>query len=130
MARAENKQEVVLHQVQVNPKTRVVIRHIETAQGKNFLDLRQAFRPDAEEEDDNGTLEEDYNWQFTRYGVRLDSKAWEKISGFVFPKDPVDTKTVTTRIDPSIMKLPPVAATATEDKPKVRSTRPKAAAKG
>lgn len=95
MARAENKSEKIVYHEVVNPTTAVVVRQIEDSKGRHFLDVRQFFKPDAEDD----------TWNPTRMGVRLNHAGLDAIKKVTLPKNPVDTKTVTTRIDPGI-KLP------------------------
>jgi hypothetical protein len=101
MPRAENKSEVLVHHTVVNPTSAIVVRQIEDSRGRHYLDVRQCFKNDPADED----------WIFTRYGVRLDHEAVTAIKGVTLPKNPVDTKTVTTRVDNSI-KLPASAPKA------------------
>lgn len=102
MARAENKKEEIIHYEVVNPTTAVIVRQIEDSRGRHFVDVRQFFKAEVEQED----------WQPTRMGVRLNHEALAAIAKVKLPKNPTDTRTVRTSVDPGII-LPPKPAKAT-----------------
>lgn len=102
VARAENKKEEIIHYEVVNPTTAVIVRQIEDAKGRHFVDVRQFFKAEVEQED----------WQPTRMGVRLNHDALAAIAKVKLPKNPTDTRTVRTSVDPGII-LPPKPAKAT-----------------
>jgi hypothetical protein len=102
MARAENQKEEIIHVQRLGDRTRCVVRTITDSQGRNFLDVRQAF---VTEDEFLEFAEADLPWHLTRNGFRLDQASIDAIGKVKLPKNPVDTKTVKTTIDNSI-KLP------------------------
>lgn len=115
MAVRENKSETIVHVQRLTDRTRCVVRQIEDNRGRHFLDVRQFF---VTEEEFGEFPEAELPWHPTRAGFRLDQASVDAIGKVRLPKNPVDTRTVTTTIDNSI-KLPtngPAKAKATTKK--------------
>jgi hypothetical protein len=93
VANNTNKSEDIIYHEVVAPTTAIVVRVITDSRDRHFVDVRQFFKQDPEDE----------GWSPTRMGVRLRHEALAAIAKVKLEKDPVDTKKVTTRIDTSII---------------------------
>lgn len=90
--------EQVLYKRKTGDDTMLVVRQMTSAKGVNSLDIRTFFLPSDQSE----LPVEEQGWVATRKGVRLDHADLAEVAKVKLPKNPTDTKTVTSRIDNSI----------------------------
>jgi hypothetical protein len=90
--------EEVIYKRKINDDTMLVVRHMTTARGLHSVDVRTFFLPS----DQADLPADEQGWVPTKKGVRLDHADLAEVAKIKLPKNPTDTKTVTTRIDNSI----------------------------